>query len=152
MTPTIIRGLRGLPVPPDQFQSWVNDELLVILRQFRQAHNYLARQKATFTTAATGVFTTIWSSADIAVGTAVRIDSNILGVTATDQAAFTITALFFNNGTLQQDGATAAGFTQNGAGYAVQFLIVNNHVEVQAKDAGTDTVNWTAVIDAQVGP
>lgn len=149
MTPTVTRGLRGLPVPQEQIQSWINEELLIFLRQVRQAANYTAITNPTLPTAGTGVYTTIWTSADLAVGTAVLIDATIVGVASTARSAFKITGLFYNNGTTAQEGVTVAGYTQNAAGFAVQFLVVSNHVELQVKDAGGLTVDWDALVVAQ---
>lgn len=152
MIPTVSRPLRTKPVTTDNLSSWAREELLPLLQQVRQSANYIARQQATIITAGTAAFTTIWVSADLADGAAVRFDAQILGVAfnLTDKAMFTITGLFFNSGTVQQEPATVVGPTINPAGYVVRFLIVLNHIEVQVQDAGT-SVNWTVVIDAQEG-
>lgn len=152
MIPTVQRGVRKQPVAENEYDTWINREVLPFLAQVRQALNYVNRQQATISTAATATFTTIWSSADLGVNTAVRLDAYIQGIATAARAAFTITGLFYNNGATAQEGATVAGYTQNAAGYAVRYQVVGNHIDVQVQDAGVATVNWTAVIDAQVAP
>lgn len=152
MIPTVIRGVRKQPVAESEYDTWINREVIPFMQQVRQGINYINRQQATISTAATATFTTIWSSDDLAVNTAARLDAYIQGLTTTARAAFTITGLFYNNGATAQEGVTVAGYTQNAAGYAVRYLVVGNHIDVQVQDAGIATVNWTAVIDAQVAP
>lgn len=151
MIPTITRPLRDT-IPDDQYQPWIHKELLPFLSQARQALNYKAVASVpSFPTDGTSVATTIWSSTDLAVGTAVRLDADVIGWDGSEPCAFTITALFFNDGPAgtQQIGATAAGYTQNTLGLSVDFLIVGNHIELQVNDAG-NVEEWTAVITAQV--
>lgn len=168
MIPTIIRGLRKRPpklhssggsynsgaarqaeTDNGDFSSWMNEELIPLIALMRQALNYTSIASANFPTAGTGTFTTVWASADISVGSAVLIDATIVGVASTARSAFKITGLFYSTGTTAQEGATVAGYTQNAAGFAVQFLVVSNHVELQVKDAGGLHVDWDALITAQ---
>ena len=151
MIPTISKALRD-SIPEEQYQLWIHRELLPFLSQVRQALNYKAvASVSTFPTDGTSVDTTIWSSVDLAVGTAVRIDSDVIGWDGSEPCAFTITGLFFNDGPAgtQQMGATAAGYTQNSLGLSVSYLIVGNHIDLQVNDAG-NVETWTAVITAQV--
>ncbi len=152
MIPSVTKPIRQRPVPTEEVQPWVNMELLPLLRQLRQYANYVERVKASFSTNASATFETVWSSADLAVGTAVRIDANIVGVSANDRATFTKTGLFYNTGTVLQSGPTIAVLTINSPGWSAQFLIVANHVELQVNDAGTDPTDWVAIIDATESP
>lgn len=147
MIPTITRPLRDT-VPEDQYQPWIHRELLPFLSQTRQALNYVGRTTASFSTAATATFTTIWSSADLAVDSSVRIDASVMGMSPGDQASMTIAGLFYNDGTVQQSLATLAGLSFNSPGFSIQFLIVDNHIDLQVSDAGLNVV-WTAVVDTQ---
>lgn len=147
MIPTVLKPLRT-QVPKDQFEPWVNKELLPLLAQMRQALNYYSVQSAPYSTAATGTMTTIWTSADIAVGSSVLVDTTIIGIADGATSAFKITGLFRNSGTFAQEGATYAPFTQNTASFAVQYLVVDNHFEVQAQDDGALDVEWTAIVSA----
>lgn len=152
--PTVQKAMRpSEPPEPETLNVWARRELLPFLVQVRQALNYICRQQAAQTTQATATPTTIWSSADLAIGTAVRIDAFIVAYGTIDRSAFNITGLFYNNGTTAQEGVTFAAYTQNaGGGFAVQFVVVSNHVELQVQDDGVSVVDWNAVIDAQVAP
>lgn len=154
MIPTVIKAMRGSNPPTEkELTYWAGKELLPFLGQVRQALNYISRQQATQTTEATATPTTIWTSEDVAVGTAVRIDAYVVAYGTVDRSAFNIIGLFYNNGTFAQEGVTFAAYTQNaGGGFAVQFVVVANHVELQVQDDGVSTVDWNAVIDAQVSP
>ena len=147
MISTVIKPIRA-HVPQDQFEPWVNRELLPLLAQMRQALNYYNVTAVTFPTAATGVMTTVWSSTDIAVGSSFLIETTIVGTATTAASAFKITGFFRNPGTFAQEGTTAAIYTQNTASFAVQYLVVNNHLEVQVQDDGALDVSWTAVMSA----
>ena len=151
MTPTVQRQLRKRQVTTNDLTPWAIEELFPLLSEMRQALNYLATQNPPpFTTAGTGVFTTVWSSADVASGTAVRIDARVIGTASANRSAFTITGLFYNTGAgTTQEGVTSAGYTQNAAGFAVQFAVSSNHIELQVKDAGGLTVSWDAYVEAQ---
>jgi hypothetical protein len=133
----------------------VNRELLPFLQQVRQFSNYVGTSQSATTTAGTGTFTTIWTSAEPAVNQLVLIDFTVMGIApaAGDCAVFKRTGTFLNVVGLLQQGATAAIYTQNSPGYAVQFLVVGNHVEVQVQDDGAQTVNWSVTVGTQeVGP
>ncbi len=152
MIPSITKPVRQRPVPTEEVQPWVNMELLPFLRQVRQYANYVNRVEATLVTAATALVTTIWTSADIAVDTAFRIDCSVVAWASNDRAFFTLSGLFYNDGTFQQSGADVVGPTVNGAGYSVNFLVVANHLELQVQDAGAVPVSWVAVIDTTEAP
>jgi hypothetical protein len=145
--PTVLKPIRD-QVPKDQFEPWMNKELLPLLSQMRQALNYFSTTSASITTAGTGVMTTIFESADVAVGSSVLVDTTIMGIATGATSAFKITGLFRNPGTFAQEGVTFAMFTQNTAGFAVQYLVVDNHFEVQVQDDGALDVDWTAIVTA----
>lgn len=145
MIPTIIKPLRT-EVQKEQIQPWLNRELLPFLSQVRQALNYYSVQSASYTTAGTGTMTTVWSSQDVAVGSSILVDTTVLGIATGATSAFKITGLFRNPSTFAQEGATYAPYTQNTAGFAVQYLVSDNHFEVQVQDDGALDVEWTAIV------
>jgi hypothetical protein len=147
MIPTVLRPIRD-QVPKDQFEPWVNRELIPLLLQVRQALNYYSVASATYTTAGTGTMTTVWTSADVAVGSSILVDTTVLGIATGATSAFKITGLFRNPGTFAQEGTTTAGYTQNTASFAVQYLVVDDHLEVQVQDDGALDVEWTAIVSA----
>lgn len=155
MTPTVLLQFRSggvLVKEPNDLGHFINKELLPTAKQMRQALNFKSIARvAPFLLSATAAFTTIWTSDDIGVGQVVRIDADVMATnpSVTSIAAVTKTALFFNDGTVQQDGATAVGYSQNTPGFGVQFLIVDNHVELQVNDTGI-VATFTAVVTAQV--
>lgn len=148
MTPTLSRPLRKIGVKTEQFQPWVELELLPALREVQQALNYTAVSKATIPTDGTGTVTTIWSSQDIANGTAVMIDASVVAVATAARSAFKVAALFRNTGLVAQEGATATIYAQDVSGIAVTFAVVASHVELRVNDTGVGAFNWVAVISA----
>lgn len=152
MIPTIIKPLRD-NIRKEEIQPWLNRELVPFLAQVRQALNYTNVVSASLPTAATGVMTTVWSSSDIAVGSSFLVDTTVIAIATGATSAFKITGLFRNPGTFAQEGVTSAGYTQNTAGFAVQYLVVDNHLEVQVQDDGALDVEWTAIVNAlEIGP
>lgn len=151
MIPTVTRGLRETAVTTENLAPWARNELLPFLAQLRQVLNYTSvNSPPQFTTTGTGVMTTVWTSADIASGQAVIIDATIVGRAAAQRSAFKITGFFYNTGAgTAQEGATAAPYTQNTAGFAVQYAVSGNGVVLQVQDAGGLTVVWDALVEAQ---
>lgn len=149
MIPTVEKAMRGSSPPGEKdLTIWASKELLPFLGQVRQALNYIGRVEATFQTDGSGGLHTVWTSADVAVGQAITLTAYVIGIETggTQRGTKTIVALFGNDGTLTQTGATTALYTNNAPGYTIQFTVVSNHVEVQVQDAG-NTTNWVAVVD-----
>ena len=148
MIPTVQKGLRLQPIPQDEFAAWSQKELIPFLSQVRQGLNYIGRVQATFQTDGSGGLHTVWTSADVAVGQAITLTAYVMGIETggTQRGTKTIVALFGNDGTFAQTGATTALYTNNAPGYVIQFTVVANHVELQVQDAG-NTTNWVAVVD-----
>lgn len=156
MNATVPYGLRTRSVSQvGGLLSWVNHEAIPVLDQSRRALNYTFRVASSVTTAATGTFTTIWASDAARPGTAWLCEARIIGRgSTTARSGFIIRGLFYNDGTLTQEGATSAEYTQNAGGFAVQFAIdtTTNKLGVQVKDAGGLTVVWRAIIDLMEDP
>lgn len=152
MIPTITRGLRQRNIDTGELTYWANKELNPLLAQLIQAANYVSRVQATWTTNASAIDETMWSSQDIAKSTAVRFDVSVTAWASNDRAIFTRTALFFNDGTVQQEDVTLIGPTINNPGWNVKLVIASNHIEIKVNDAGSNTVDWVATIDATVAP
>lgn len=154
MTPTVELGVRTRGVSEPDLIRFINYELLPLVIQVRSALNYKSVANVTaFQTFATAADTTIWSSADIAKGSAVRIDADVMGSTASlsAKACVTISGLFFNDGTTQQEGATITVVSNNTPAFVIGFLVVDNHVELQVQDTGL-TVTWSAIVTSQEVP
>lgn len=154
MRPTVAQPLRTRGVSVQDaasFDDFMTKEFLLWARQTRQATNYMSREKATFTTVGTAAYTTIWSSIDMAVGSVVRLEARVVGNQTSDRGTFIVAAFFRNDGVVAQEGATATIYAENPAGYAIRFLVVSNHIDLQVRDAGAATA-WSAVIDGHEVP
>jgi len=152
MLPTISKQLRNKRISSDDVPKWTGEELLPFLQQIKRVLDEIYQANFFTTTLATGVFTTIWTSPDLAVGFDWFIEAHITGHEATARSTFIIDAFFYNDGTVAQEGATLAVYTQNTASFDVQFLIVGNHIELQVQDAGGLTVEWQAWIALRETP
>jgi len=142
LRPTVEQQLRSRAVEKDDVIVFLNREALPFMRQSRQALNqtYLARFFTT--TAATATYTTIWTSPDLAVGKVWDVEAEFMARATGARSAWIIKGLFYNEGTVTQEGATFAIYTQSTAAFNVQFAIVGNHVEAQVQDDGVLTVSW----------
>lgn len=152
MNPTIAKPLRQRLVTTEDLSYWANRELIPLLSQVKGVLDQVYLTKATIPTVHTGTFTTIWASPDLALGFEWLIEAQIQAHATTARSAWIIRGLFTNPGTIAQEGATAAVYTQTVAGFAVRFLVVSNHVEVQVQDDGVLSVNWGAWIQLRENP
>lgn len=153
MNPTIGRSLRTKAVTPDNLTSWASDELIPFLQATKQVLDQVCQTATSpFATAHTGAFTTVWSSPDLAVGFDWLIDVEIMAHVSIARSAWIIRGLFYNGGTVLQEGATVAVYTQSVSAFAVRFLIVANHIEVQVQDDGVLSPTWQAWINLRENP
>lgn len=154
MNPTIQRQVRNRPVTKDDLTTWANQELLPFLQQTKRVLDQVYVTAASFPTAGTGAFTTVWTSPDLAVGFDWFIEATIMahGTAGTARSTWIIQGLFYNNGTVTQEGVTFAAYTQSAAAFNVRFLVVANHVEVQVQDDGALSVGWQAWIALRETP
>jgi hypothetical protein len=153
VNPTIQRSLRTKPVTKDNLADWASQELIPFLGQVKLVADQIY-QTATvpFATAHTGAFTTVWTSPDLAVGFDWFIDATIMAHVSTARSAWIIRGMFTNPGVVAQEGATVAVYTQSVAVFAVRFLVVANHVEVQVQDDGALSPTWQAWIALRENP
>jgi hypothetical protein len=132
---------------------WVNFEAVPVMRQMRQSLNSTYRARFVQQTAHTATFTAIWTSDDIPSGKEWLIDATIMARSGTTaRSAWTIRGLFYSDGTVAQEGATVAVYTQSAAALAVRFQIVANHIEAQVQDNGVLTVDWQCWIELREHP
>ena len=152
MNPTIQRQLRNKAVTSADLTTWATTELLPWGQQVARVLNQVYVTAASFPTAGTGTFTTVWTSPDLAVGFDWFIEATIMAHASTARSAWIIQGLFTNPGTVAQEGVTATPYTQSVAAFAVQFLVVSNHVEVQVQDNGALAVGWQVWIELRENP
>lgn len=130
---------------------YINKELLPLAREFRAAHNTEALQTFTVTTAATGTFTTIWTSDPMPTNSIWRVLVTATAFTtagAAQQCAYTREACFANAaGVVGQVGATAVIATfETAAAADVQFALSGQTILFQVRDDGASTFTWKAVV------
>lgn len=152
MLPTIGKQLRNQPVKSEERETWINKEALPFLQQVKRVLDEIYQANFTTTTLGTGLFTTIWTSPDLAVGFDWFIEATVMAHTAGARSAWVIDGLFANPGAVAQEGGTVSVFTQDASGFNVQFLVVANHIELQVQDAGGLTVIWQAWIELRETP
>jgi hypothetical protein len=153
MKATIEWPIRSRRVQDKEAMFWVNFEAVPVMRQMRTSLNQVYRARFVQQTAGTGVFTPIWTSPDMAAGTQWLIDATVQGKTnVVNPSAWMIRGLFYSSGGVNQAGATTAVYTNAGGAFAVQFLIVGDHVEAQVQDDGLLTVDWQCWIELREHP
>lgn len=143
------------PLPPrspdkDTFWTWLAFEGMEFLRQVRQALNFEFHATAELTTGGTGTATTIWTSADMPVGSAWAIDARVVARAVNNDGAdgrVDICALFSRQGDASlQTGATT---TLVAIGpHLLTFLASGSGVLVRVQDDGIHTVDWA--VDVRV--
>jgi hypothetical protein len=138
------------PVQDEDFEAWVRKEANPILTQLRSFANQREHTKTTLTTAATGVYTTIWSEA-APDGAAWYATAFIVGratVGGNARAAYELRGLFYrDSGALTQEGATSVTFSaESVAAFDTRFNITSNTLTVQVLDDAVHTMDWTCVV------
>ncbi len=151
MNATVPWPIRTRAVGQGEAMRWINFEALPVMRQMRQALNATYQAPFFTTTAGTGVATPIWaSSPDIADGTAWLVEATVMARSGTSaRSAWVIRGLFYNDGTVTQEGVTDAVYTQSAAAFAVAFAIDGNHIGVTVTDDGALTVEWQSWIEVK---
>lgn len=152
MRPSVEQQLRSRPVDQNDLLVFVNRELMPWARQTRAVTNMMFQGRAQLPTSGTGVFTALYTSPDLAVGKTWLIDATVMAYTDTQRSAWIIRGLFYNQGTVTQEGVTTAVYTQTAAAFAVQFAVVSNHVEVQVQDDGALSPTWQVWIEMRENP
>ncbi len=153
MRPTVERQLRTRGVLPRDLVPWINFEALPVLAQARQALNQTYKARFETSTAGTGVATAIWvSSPDIAEGKVWFIEATIMARATGARSAWIIRGVFYNDGTVTQEGVTVAEYTQSVAAFAVAFLVDGNHIGVTVTDDGALDVEWQCWIELRETP
>ncbi len=153
MRPTVEQQLRTRGVQGNEIVHWINREASPFLAQSRQAQNQTYRARFSTTTAGTGVATAIWaSSPDIAVGKVWLIEATVMARATGARSAWIIRAVFYNDGTVTQEGVTDVVYTQSAAAFSPAFLIDGNHIGVTVTDDGALTVDWQCWIELRETP
>ncbi len=131
-------------------------EIYRLANATRAAANMVSRVRVTTTTVHTGVFTTIWTSAEMPEGSAWAIDYAIVWRTTAGVAGrgrYDQNALFYREpaGAATQQGATGtvAPAIESIAAFSAQFAIVGNTIVVQVLDDGVSTADWDAFIEVR---
>lgn len=150
MKATVDKPVRSRAVKPADIEFYINKELIPLTLQLRDAANRYFVGEFITTTAGTGVATAIYASEDLASGVVWLVEATVIaraGTTA--RSAFIIRGTFYSNGTVTQEGATQAVYTQNAAGFTVAFAVVANHIVVNVTDDGALDVDWECVIQTK---
>lgn len=122
----------------------------------RRGVNMISRARVTFTTAATGVFTTVWTSEEMPEGSAWALDYHIVCRTTAGtpgRCRYDQDALFFREvgGVATQQGATGtiSPAIESIVAASAQFLVVGNTIAIQVLDDGLSTFNWDVMIEGR---
>jgi len=150
--PTIERLVRTKAVTPEDLPQWAAYEAIPWMQEVKRLLDQVYVTARSLPTAGTGVFTTVWTSPDLAEGFDWMLEARIMAHASTARSSWIIEGLFYNDGTVQQAGATFAVYTQTTAAFDVQFLIVDNHIEVQVQDDGILSPQWQVWINLRENP
>lgn len=152
MNPTIDRPLRTKLVTTDNLSDWAGVEIIPWMQEVKRLLDQTYVTARSLPTSGTGVFTTVYSSPDLAVGFDWMLEARIMAHATGARSSWIIEGLFYNDGTVQQAGATFFVYTQTTAAFDVQFLIVDNHIEVQVQDDGILSPQWQVWINLRENP
>lgn len=124
----------------------LNKEIRPILRQVRDALNQTTDECPSLETAATGTFTTIWSTPDLRTDSAIQLEALVLGRAPSQTCGYVVRALAYNRaGLVGFQGASTTDFSaESAAACDVQFAISGQTVVLQVKDDGANTYQWRA--------
>lgn len=130
---------------------FLNKEVIPALQALRKAANAKYEAGFALSTAATGAWTNIWTSASMPTGSAWYVTAEInMRVTsgAVQRGAWILRGVFYNDaGTVAQQGATSAEYTEASAG-TVRMQVSGQTVTVDVRDDGVSTMAWVAFVSA----
>ena len=117
----------------------------------RRAMNITTRSRLQLTTAATNVYTTIWTSEDMPEGSAWSVEVALVGRGTNARILIDTIALFFREvagvATIQGAASVAAfGFP---AGLSATFATSGNKILLNVTDGGLTTINWDVVVETR---
>lgn len=153
MKATVEKPVRTRGVKPDELTTTVNRELLPLLIQVREALNIHYTASFELPTAATGAWTTIYTSDDIPVGQDWLVEAEIRAKASTARSAWIIRGLFYNTGSAAaQEGSTVVEYSQTVAAFDVRFSVASNHFTVDVLDDGALSVDWLCIVTLRENP
>jgi hypothetical protein len=129
--------------------EWINREAMPFLAQARAAANQEYNAAFEVRTAATGTFTSIWTSDSIQTNRALLVEARIVGrATVAGRAAYILRGLFSNEaGVVAQQGTTQVDYSEESvAGFDARFLVSGQTIALQVRDDGLLTVDWLALV------
>jgi hypothetical protein len=146
MKATVERPVRTRGVKNEELTTWANRELLPLLIQVRDGLNIRYLAPFEITTPGDGQWTTIYTSDDIPVGQDWLISAEIRATASTARSAWFIRGMFYNDGTVAQEGTTAVEYSQTSASFDVRFAVTDNHLTVDVQDDGALDVSWLCIV------
>lgn len=131
---------------------WVNKEARPLLAQLRDVANTQYRAAITYSTAATGTPTTVWTSDDMPTDSVWLVEVRALAwkaSTASERCAYIRRATFYSSGgTVGQQGATSPEYTEESAAACdVTLSVSGSAVICQVQDDAVNAMNWLVVVD-----
>lgn len=130
----------------EQVREWVNREALPVLRQARAALNVESVTGYVLASTGSAAFERIWTSDAVPVNSVWLVECRVTGRNATDRAAYVLRGLFFNEGTVTQQGATQVDYSEESSGGLDARLVVDgSRVAADVRDAGA-AMDFTAVV------
>ena len=147
MRQTVERPVSSRDVLRDeQVRDWVNREALPVLREAREALNAESVTSYRLTSTGSAGFERIWTSDAIALDTVWLVECRVTGRNAGDRAAYVLRGLFFNSGTVTQQGATQVDYSEESSGGLDARLVVDGvAVAADVRDVGV-AIDWVAVV------
>lgn len=152
MNPTVSQPVSLRYPRQEQFETWYQLEGGPLLSGLYAFANQREHATAKVTTVATGAYTVIWSEAfpDTTAWYVTAIVSGRATAGGIARAAYEFSGLFYSEGALTQEGATASRFSVSSvAFFNARFNIAGQNLQVQVLDDGVRAMNWTAVVIVQ---
>jgi hypothetical protein len=146
-----------LPAPSLELKTtedllrWANKEAIPLLRQLRARLNDTYNAVFELSTAATGAFTSVWTSDAMPTDSAWMVEIRVIGraTAGTDQrTSYVARGTFYNDsGVVAQQGSTSSDYVEeSAAGCDFRFAVVGQTVTFDVKDDGASTFGWLAFV------
>lgn len=140
------------PVEESGVLSFINNELIKLLRQVRAALNFTGSDRASAGSAGAGAFVTVWTSVAMPNDAVWNVVANVTGISTggiAQQAGYILAGTFASvAGVVSQIGtSTVIHSAESAAAIDARFGTGSRSVFVEARDNAVSPMRWIVVTE-----
>lgn len=159
MKRTVAFPVSPKPVSEKDLETWVNGEALKLLRELREAANWIGRERPDpVDTLGDGAWTAVWTSPELPTNCVWQVKGNVVGISTSGVAQrysyLRIAAFESTSGTVAQIGTTSTSATHESAAAGDARFTVDTSartISYEVRDDAVSPTRWTCVVSINEG-